>query len=215
MDWFDNLERVQELFLLKHTQIKCCGGKKNAECSVLLLLGNRLKVTFWIIPKLGGNQKRWGNTLTSQKICNCGSLWSAICYLYVNEGSAATTLCTMNLTLVKDCCHFVAIRIGEYFIYAQLLQLSAKWNAAFWLIEVSEHTKRLLLYNIFDFSMFQLQSLDSKPLFCEAGSLLSIYLCNHVTQKRKLPHNTGNLSPWLFFTAGRPHLAPMSIGHAL
>lgn len=32
--------------------------EKNAECSVLLLLGNRLKVTFWIIPKLGGNQKR-------------------------------------------------------------------------------------------------------------------------------------------------------------
>lgn len=28
------------------------------ECSVLLLLGNRLKPTFWIIPKLGGNQKR-------------------------------------------------------------------------------------------------------------------------------------------------------------
>lgn len=28
------------------------------KCSVLLLLGNRLKPTFWIIPKLGGNQKR-------------------------------------------------------------------------------------------------------------------------------------------------------------
>lgn len=42
-----------------YTNKKRRGGKKTrAECSVLQLLGNRLKVTFWIIPKLGGNQKR-------------------------------------------------------------------------------------------------------------------------------------------------------------
>lgn len=80
----------------------------------------------------------------------------------------------MNLTLVKDRCHFRPIRIGGNFIYAQLLQLSAKCNAAFWLIEVSEHAERLHLDNRFDFSrMFQLRSLKSKPSFCEAGSLLS------------------------------------------
>lgn len=32
-------------------------NKKRKTC-VLLLLGNRLKLTFWIIPKMGGNQKR-------------------------------------------------------------------------------------------------------------------------------------------------------------
>lgn len=70
--------------------------KIDPKWAVQLLLGNRLNHIFWIIGELGGNQERWEDSLTLEKICNCGRVWSAVHYLHANEGDGG------NNTLAKE-----------------------------------------------------------------------------------------------------------------